>query len=220
MGNSPTKSAKSKKSSKGRTQDSTTASMPTSVSDKKTGGGARALGGTGPTQQGTDEEERQKRIAIIEARAKKSASMGGLSRENTNATISRQSSAITTNTPKPSSTLFVDSKEIPVNTAENTNTTVGSDGAEERSSSGGAPDVSPSREPPAVSNPMLEAALRRAQANPQPGQNTKNNNDPVRIELMGQINAILQRRGESEPFGLRSMDNAKLRVYLKHMQQK
>ncbi|SCU68814.1 uncharacterized protein TEOVI_000526900 [Trypanosoma equiperdum] len=68
-------------------------------------------------------------------------------------------------------------------------------------------------------NPVLEAAMRRRQQHMLGvGPNTVNSEEKIR--LLTEITTILKQRGEDEPFGLRSMDETKLRVYLRHIREK
>ena len=115
--------------------------------------------------------------------------------------------------------------------------------AEERANRGNRPAVAPTRQPakpnqtsnaqPAQSslgggreepqarqegsNPMLEAALRRQQQRNE-GSSNQPAADPEKAALLSQIAAVYRGRGDTEPFGLRSMDVPRLRLHLKHLQ--
>ena len=84
-----------------------------------------------------------------------------------------------------------------------------------------APAAAASRAPAPGSNPMLEAALRRQAAakgrsNATPASAASV--DPERTALLARISQALAQRRQDEPFGLRSMETPKLRVYLRHLE--
>jgi trehalose-6-phosphate synthase len=65
-------------------------------------------------------------------------------------------------------------------------------------------------------NPALQAALKRQQQNHGTVQHSSAEKTE-RQQLLESISAVLRRKGEDEPFGLRSMDTTKLRLYLNHI---
>ncbi|KEG10250.1 hypothetical protein DQ04_03981030 [Trypanosoma grayi] len=68
-------------------------------------------------------------------------------------------------------------------------------------------------------NPVLEAAMRRRQQE-QLGMNANRGNSDEKVLLITEITKVLHQRGEEEPFGLRAMDEAKLRSYLRYIKGK
>ncbi|CCW60107.1 unnamed protein product [Phytomonas sp. EM1] len=68
-----------------------------------------------------------------------------------------------------------------------------------------------------ISNPVLEAALRR-QNNNSHSNDADIANDKVR--LINEIEMLCKSKGETTPFGLRASDEAKLRSYLKYLKEK
>eukprot|EP00760_Papus_ankaliazontas_P037421 PhM_4_TR8467/c1_g2_i1/m.47145 len=81
------------------------------------------------------------------------------------------------------------------------------------------------RAPPeggAAMNPVLAAALRR-QASEVPGVSAEKaammESDRERMTLVGKIQEQLRRLGQDEPFGLRSMDVAKLKSYSRRLEE-
>jgi hypothetical protein len=64
-------------------------------------------------------------------------------------------------------------------------------------------------------NPSLEAALRRQDQSLHKGSAVGE-----KLQLLNAIIGILQKRGEDEPFGLRSMEVVKLRSYLVYLDGK
>ena len=69
--------------------------------------------------------------------------------------------------------------------------------------------------PVEVSNRALEAALRRQQSTQLV---TSSSGDSEKMQLLLTIQKLLQKKKQDEPFGLRSMDSTKLRMYLNHLQ--
>ena len=81
-----------------------------------------------------------------------------------------------------------------------------------------------SKEPPQSqserkTNPALEAALRRQQQSAGSRGPAAAPVDPEKARLLRTIQEKLKQKSEDEPFGLRSMDVAKLRIYLRHLEE-
>ena len=177
----------------------------------RTAGGGRALGGSGPTTQGTEEEERAKRLAMIEARQKQPAlrplsSQGGARPRGATGPPAHNAHAPPAEPAGLGARAATEPPGVAPPPPAGDGGGMGTRAEPDPAARGGAP------------NPMLEAAMRRqaaAAAGAPAGQ--RKTDDPEKLQLLAQINAILHRRGESEPFGLRAMDNAKLRVYLKNL---
>ncbi|EAN87387.1 hypothetical protein C3747_114g93 [Trypanosoma cruzi] len=87
----------------------------------------------------------------------------------------------------------------------------------------GTPSPSPHAGAPtranAEENPVLAAALRRRQQE-QLGMKANWENSSEKTRLLTAILEVLHQRGEEEPFGLRSMDEAKLQAYLRYVKNR
>ena len=189
------------------------------------GTAGRVLGGG--TERGTEEEEREKRAKIIADRMKKSAPP------------SRQTSSAFAEDPDKEAQIRIreeirrrdEERERQARAAKKTAVpaAVVPEVTESSAASSTPPKTSPEPEPIArqpstdgpggegrKANPALAAMLRRQQsAGSRP---TAAPQDPEKAKLLRIIGEKLKIKNEEEPFGLRSMDVTKLRIYLRHLE--
>jgi hypothetical protein len=188
--------------------------------------GGRVLGGG--TERGSEEEEREKRAKIIADRMKK------------NALPSRQTSAFAEGSDKEAQIRIREEirrrdeererQALAAKKAAVLPPVVAEVAPAAEATSSTPPKTSPEPEPIArqpssdgpggegrKTNPALEAMLRRQQqsAGSRPNAGPQ---DPEKAKLLRIIGEKLKIRNEEEPFGLRSMDVAKLRIYLRHLE--
>ena len=184
----------------------------------RTPGGGRTLGGGGPTAQGTEEEERAKRAAIMAARLGKQPGMRPLSSQAGKRPAAAGPSPAAASPAQPAQPAT--SSQSASAFSGGGGRTAGGDG-DGGGGMGGRANTEPVRgdAPPPGSNPMLEAALRRQQAQGGGAASGQKTDDPERLSLLAQIGTALQKKNQTEPFGLRSMETHKLRMYLRHLQQ-
>lgn len=161
---------------------------------KDADGGRRLGGGEGPSKNASDASEREMRARLAEER---------LNAQRLPSSTKKTSVA---KLHPPARKEPEECQQTPP--AQSQGRTLGT--------SGPATAASP---PTGESNPVLAAALRRQQQQ-QGTMRPAPSMDPERQQILLEIQTLLRSKNEEEPFGLRSMDAVKMRLYLKHLREK
>lgn len=163
--------------------------------------GGRTLGGQGGRSDNPhDAEERERRANLFAQKMKpQSAPRKGFA----------PSAPLSSNKPQNSDSTNNNNNKVQEPTASSSPAAPNNEGAARPVPQGSNPEA----------NPVLAAALRRQEA-AKAGTVRPNQMDPERQKILSEIQAILKKREEDEPFGLRSMDATKMRMFLRHLQEK
>ena len=175
---------------------------------KTSDGGRKLGGGEAPPPVTSEDAERERRAKLAEERMKNSSRRGIPT--STSSQPPRGAASSSSSAAPQSHDIARANSDFPAHDMEKVK-------QQEKPSAPVTTSDPPTAAGGGSSNPVLDAALRRQQSSQLAGGPRV---DPEKQLLLAEIHQVLVSRGEEEPFGLRSMEPTKLRLYLNHLTSK